>query len=192
MCHFIIYMEILKHRVNYVSDVDFKYGAEIDVRDHNGMIVLSHNYPNDDSNSLVDFLRYFPKNRLLAINVKSCGIEIDVNNIVKQTHNNYFLFDFSLPYLLKSINMQIPCALRLSEYEKEQLNGPKWVWVDSFHSIWYDDEYLQLIKNNGYKTVLVSPELHKRTNELDYQKIESFIDKKLVDAICTDVPDKWK
>ena len=88
--------------------------------------------------------------------------------------------------------MQIPCALRLSEYEKEQLRGPKWVWVDSFHSIWYDDKYLELIKNNGYKIVLVSPELHDRNNKLDYQKIESLINKKLVDAICTDVPDRWK
>ena len=186
------YMEIIKHRINCICDIDSEFGAEIDVRDNDGKIVLSHDYPDNDSETLSNFLKHFPKNRLLAINVKSCGIEIDVNNIVKQTHSNYFLFDFSLPYLLKSINMQIPCALRLSEYEKEQLRGPKWVWVDSFHSIWYDDKYLELIKNNGYKIVLVSPELHERNNKLDYQKIESLINKKLVDAICTDVPDRWK
>ena len=88
-------MEILKHRVNHIHDIDLDYGAEIDVRDHNGTIVLSHDYPDNNSESLVNFLKHFPKNRLLAINVKSCGIEIDVNNIVKQTHSNYFLFDFS-------------------------------------------------------------------------------------------------
>lgn len=185
-------MEILKHQVNRISDIDFKYGAEIDVRDHNGIIVLSHDYPNSSSENLVDFLKYFPKNRLLAINVKSCGIETDVNNILKQNHDNYFLFDFSLPYLLKSIRMNIPCALRLSEYEKELLEGPKWIWVDSFDSVWYDDKYIESIKNKGYKIVLVSPELHNRTNKLDYEKIKSMINKKLVDAICTDAPDRWK
>ena len=186
------FMEIIKHRINCICDIDSKFGAEIDVRDNDGKIILSHDYPDNNSETLSNFLKHFPKNRLLAINVKSCGIEIDVNNIVKQTHSNYFLFDFSLPYLLKSITMQIPCALRLSEYEKEQFSGPKWAWVDSFHSIWYDDKYLELIKNNGYKIVLVSPELHNRNNELDYQKIESLINKKLVDAICTDIPDRWK
>jgi hypothetical protein len=184
-------MDILKHRVNHVSDINTKYGAEIDVRDHNGVIVLSHDYPDNNSESLVTFLKHFPKNQLLAINVKSCGIEIDVNNIVKQNHEKYFLFDFSLPSLLKSINMKIPCALRLSEYEKELLKGPTWVWVDSFHSIWYDDKYLELIKNKGYKIMLVSPELHMRSDQLDYKKIKSLINKKLVDAICTDMPKDW-
>jgi hypothetical protein len=185
-------MEILKHRVNRISDIDLEYGAEIDVRDHNGTIVLSHDYPDNNSENLVDFLKYFPKNRLLAINVKSCGIEMNVNNILKQNHNNYFLFDFSLPYLLKSIHVNIPCALRLSEYEKELLEGPKWIWIDSFHSIWYDDKYIKLIKNKGYQTVLVSPELHGRSNQLDYEKIKFLISKNLVDAICTDVPNRWK
>lgn len=189
--NFTNYMEILKHRVNLMSDIDLEYGAEIDVRDHNGVIVLSHDYPSDNSERLSDFLKHFPKNRLLAINVKSCGIEIDVNNMLKN-HKNYFLFDFSLPYLLKSIHMDIPCALRLSEYEKELFKGPKWAWIDSFHSVWYSDKYIESIKNKGYKIALVSPELHKRSNKLDYEKINSMINKKLVDAICTDVPDKWK
>ena len=88
--------------------------------------------------------------------------------------------------------MNIPCALRLSEYEKELINGPKWIWLDSFSSIWYDDEYLKLIKNKGFKIALVSPELHKRSNLQDYKKIKSMISKKLIDAICTDELDRWK
>ena len=185
-------MEILKHRVNQISDIDLKFGAEIDVRDHNGIIVLSHDYPNDDSERLVDFVKSFPKNHLLAINIKSCGIETDIHNIMKQNHENYFLFDFSLPYLLNSINLGIPCALRLSEYEKELHVGPKWVWLDSFCSVWYDEQYIRSIKNKGYRITIVSPELHKRNDILDYEKIESFIHKDLIDAICTDNMDRWK
>ncbi len=185
-------MEILKHRVNHIYDIDLDHGAEIDVRDHNGTIVLSHDYPDNNSESLVNFLKHFPKNRLLAINVKSCGIEIDVDTLVKQSHQNYFLFDFSIPSLLNSIHMNIPCAQRLSEYEKDLLNGPKWIWIDSFNSVWYDDKYVELIRNKGYKIALVSPELHKRTSQSDYKKIKSLISKKLVDAICTDDLNKWK
>lgn len=186
-----MFMEILKHSVNCISDIDLEHGAEIDVRDKNGVIVLSHNYPDENSESLVNFLKSFPKDQLLAINMKSCGIEIDVNNLIKQTHKNYFLFDFSFPYLLSAIQQNIPCALRLSEYEKELLQGLKWVWLDSFHSIWYDEQYLESLKNQGYKIALVSPELHKRSDLLDSRKIESLINKKLVDAICTDILDKW-
>ena len=185
-------MEILKHRVNQISDIDLNFGSEIDVRDHNGMIVLSHDYPDNNSQLLTNFIKHFPKNQLLAINIKSCGIEADVNNIIKQTHKNYFLFDFSLPNLLKSIDLNIPCAIRLSEYEKELFEGPKWVWIDSFDSVWYDHKYLESIKNKGYQIALVSPELHKRINPLDYEKIKSLINKELVDAVCTDVVDRWK
>ena len=189
---FNVYMEILKHRVNHISEIDLEFGAEIDVRDHKGVIVLSHDYPDDNSERLIDFIQSFPKNQLLAINVKSCGIETDVNNIIKQNHENYFLFDFSLPYLLNSINLNIPCALRLSEFEKELIEGPQWIWIDSFSSIWYDDKYIELIKNKGYKIALVSPELHKRTNLQDHEKIKYLISKNLIDAICTDDVEKWK
>ena len=88
--------------------------------------------------------------------------------------------------------MNIPCAQRLSEYEKDLVNGPKWIWIDSFNSVWYDDKYVEFIKNKGYKIVLVSPELHGRTSQSDYEKIKSLISKKLVDAICTDDLNKWK
>ena len=92
----------------------------------------------------------------------------------------------------KNSNELLRLKNKVIEYEKELLEGPKWIWVDSFDSVWYDDKYIESIKNKGYKIVLVSPELHNRTNKLDYEKIKSMINKKLVDAICTDAPDRWK
>ena len=68
-------MIILKHRCNSIQDIDSKYGAEVDVRDHNGRLVLSHGLPNDKSVELTTYLKIFPKKTLLAINVKSCEIE---------------------------------------------------------------------------------------------------------------------
>lgn len=185
-------MEILKHRVNRISDIDSRYGAEIDVRDHKGIIVLSHDYPKDDSIHLDEFLKHFPKNRLLAINIKSSGIESDIYNILKKhDHNNYFLFDFSVPYLLKSINLKIPCAFRVSEYEKELFQNCGWVWIDSFHESWYDKKYLQNLASLGLKNVLVSPELHNRNNMDENSKIKTLIMSGLIYAICTDNPNLW-
>ena len=65
----------------------------------------------------------------------------------------------------------------------------KWAWVDSFHSIWYNEEYLTSLKNMGLKVALVSPELHNRTNELE--RIRMIVDKINVDAVCTDLPEFW-
>ena len=103
----------------------------------------------------------------------------------------YFAFDFSFPYLFDAIKNNITCALRLSEYEKELLEGPKWTWIDSFHSIWFDEKYVQSIKNLGYSIAIVSPELHGRNVKNEFKQIESLIDKGLVDAICTDNLEMW-
>ena len=69
-CVLIFYMEIIKHRINCISDIDSEFGAEIDVRDNNGKIVLSHDYPDNTSETLSNFLKHFPKNRLLQLMLK--------------------------------------------------------------------------------------------------------------------------
>ena len=90
---------------------------------------------------------------------------------------------------MNAIKNNLRCAFRVSEYEKNIIPQCKWVWIDSFHSIWYDEEYLAGLKNMGLKLALVSPELHNRTNELE--RIRMIIDKIDVDAICTDLPEFW-
>ena len=42
-------LKILKHRGNAVNDIDSNLGIEIDVRDYNNELVLSHDYPNQQS-----------------------------------------------------------------------------------------------------------------------------------------------
>jgi|TARA_B100000959_G_scaffold202719_1_gene212196 hypothetical protein len=185
-------MEILKHRVNTINEIDQNFGAEIDVRDYNGSLVLSHDYPNPQNPQLINFLKNFPKDKLLAVNVKSCGIEKDLFDILKNKQINYFVFDFSIPSLFDAIKNNLTCALRLSEFEKELLDGPKWVWLDSFKSIWYSKDYVRSIKSLGYSISVVSPELHGRSDRKEIEQIKSLIDDDLIDAICTDIPEMWK
>lgn len=183
-------LEIIKHRHLSIPMPDYEFGVEIDVRDYNEILVISHDIPNEKCISLEKFFRNINPNILLAINIKSSGIQQKLLNLLKKYKiENYFTFDWSTPELLHAIKNNLNCAFRVSEYEKNIVPQCKWVWVDAFHSIWYNEEYLMSLKNMGLKLALVSPELHNRTNELE--RIRMIVDKINVDAVCTDMPEFW-
>jgi hypothetical protein len=183
-------LEIIRHRHLSIPAPDYKFGVEVDVRDYNETLVISHDIPNEKSLSFEKFLKNVNPNILLAINIKSSEIQQKLQNLLmKYKIENYFTFDWSMPELLKAIKNNLNCAFRVSEYEKNIIPQCKWAWVDSFHSIWYNEEYLTSLKNMGLKVALVSPELHNRTNELE--RIRMIVDKINVDAVCTDLPEFW-
>lgn len=183
-------MFILKHRANKISDIDARFGVEIDVRDYGSNIVLSHDKPGKQAIKLSDYLNKLQKNTMVAINAKSSEIESDIYNILgRNKHVQYFTFDWSVPSLIKALQAGLVCAFRMSEYEKEIHPGCSWVWVDAFHSIWYDQAFLKALKSRGLKLALVSPELHGRADEMS--KLARFVSNGLVDAICTDLPEYW-
>lgn len=184
-------MEIIKHRINSIEEFDSRYGCEIDVRDFNGEIVLSHDIADSNSIKLDEFLQNIAEDKIIAINIKASEIGKKVKSILDKAYRkNYFVFDFSIPDLMKSISYGLNCAFRLSEYEKEIIPNCNWVWIDMFEKIWYDQVFLKSIKEKGLKIALVSPELHNRNDEL--KEIKELVDEKLIDAICTDFPDRWK
>jgi hypothetical protein len=183
-------MEILKHRINSYHEIEPSIGLEIDVRDFNNELVLSHDHPTFESIKFNDFLKNISKNQLLAINIKSTEIENEIKESLetaKITH--YFTFDWAIPSLIKALNRELVCAFRLSEYEQEIFSQCNWVWIDTFQSIWFDAEYLASLKNLGFKIALVSPELHNRKVEM--KQVKEIVNSVKVDAICTDLPDYW-
>lgn len=183
-------MEILKHRVLTIEQNDPKYGLEIDIRDNGSNLVLSHDVPNSECVKLSDFLKKVSKNQLLSINLKSVEIENQLKKILdKNNITNYFTFDWPVPSLLKAINSKLITAFRLSEYETQIFSECKWVWLDSFHNIWFDDSLITSLHKQGFKIAIVSPELHQRKSEM--KKIKNMVNFDLVDAICTDYPDYW-
>ena len=184
-------MEILKHSANTISDIDLNYGVEIDVRDNGRDLVISHDLSLGPVITLNDYLKHFKKTKLIAINIKSVELEkklkqiLDSNNIV-----NYFTFDWPIPSLLKAIQIPLICAFRLSEYEKEFIPNCSWAWIDTFHSIWYDEKFLEYLNDKGIKIALVSPEIHHRQHEL--KKVKDIINTGFIDAICTDIPEYYE
>lgn len=183
-------MEIIKHRVNAVLEIDSRFGSEIDIRDYNNDLVLSHDNPSRENITLREFLKKIDMNKILAINAKTSEIEKELYQIIQKTGiKNYFTFDWSIPALLKALNTKLVCAYRLSEYEKDRYSNCQWVWLDAFHSIWYDKSLTSSLKDEGYKVAIVSPELHGRKKELN--KVKEIVKSGTVDAICTDLPEYW-
>ena len=108
-------LEIIRHRHLSIPAPDYKFGVEIDVRDYNETLVISHDIPNEKSLSFEKFLKNVNPNILLAINIKSSEIQQKLQNLlVKYKIENYFTFDWTMPELLKAIKNNLNCAFRVS------------------------------------------------------------------------------
>lgn len=182
-------MEVLKHRANDIDFTKQDFGLEIDVRDFNDNLVISHDHPTEKSILLSDYLTNVKEDTLLAINVKSTEIEKELKNILNEFNiERYFTFDWPIPALIKAQNNDLTCAFRLSEFEKDIFSSCEWVWIDCFNSIWYDEKVLFSLKEK-FKIAIVSPELHNRKSEME--KVKEILSKVEVNAICTDEPEFW-
>lgn len=170
------------------------YGVELDLRDHNNNLVISHD-PATGENTLFDeFLQLYNQigaTQTIAINIKSDGISDALCKALKRYNiQNYFAFDMSIPDTLSYLKNNILIYMRISEYEDwtplhEKAAG---IWLDNFTN---KISYLDLIKkitNNSKPVCMVSPELHGRP------PLEENIAKLILDRashICTDEIGYW-
>jgi hypothetical protein len=166
------------------------FSAEIDLRYSNGKIIVSH----DDSNYLLskDIREFDLTGIRLALNIKSDGLFNESNILEKLLQNDKsFFFDGSIPEMLKYRELDLPHALRLSEFEKTIPWATSYIWMDGFYSDWW-------LKSNGIRkymdkseVIMVSPEIHNRPhkNSWDWiiaRKIEGYSL-----SICTDLPEEF-
>lgn len=136
----------------------------------------------------------FPNRKLLALNIKSDGLSEMIREMLAERRtSNYFVFDMSVPDGLSYLKAGLKVFTRQSEYEQspsfyEQAKG---VWLDEFHGHWITSKIIEGHINNGKKVAIVSPELHGRGYEAeweDYRKVCSRVDPDFM-MICTDFPD---
>lgn len=186
-------MNFICHRVNTIdalSKIDKKHGVEIDLRDEQGVLILSHD-PFAEGEHFEDFLEAYEHGTLI-LNIKSERIEHKVLECLKrQNIENYFFLDSSFPmiYLLSNAGER-KIALRFSEFEgmdtiRAMAGKVDWVWVDCFTKFpLSSDEYHEL-KALGYKLCLVSPELQGRDGDIELYKAQIAQLGITFDAICT-------
>jgi len=195
-------MHFIAHRVNKLSELlelPHEYGAEIDLRDRGERLILQHD-PFIDGEDAEPFFEHY-KHGTLILNVKSERIEYKVTELLNKFGlHDYFFLDSSLPMIVKlSREGEKKVAIRYSEYETiETVLAFKglidWVWIDCFSRLPLDKNIFNTLKNAGFKTCLVSPELQGRGEDIEKYKLHLQNEGIELDAICTKLYniDKWQ
>lgn len=203
-------MEIIAHRGHwdsidqqntekaFIKSLKNNYGIETDLRDQNEDIVISHDFPNNNSMKFIDFLEIYSKyNKCskLALNIKSNGLQTKLKKYLDiYKIKDYFVFDMSIPDTIPYISKKMNVFSRLSEYEETCCfqDDIKGIWIDEFNSHWIKTELLTKFVNLHKSICIVSPELHNRTYQKEWENYRRFEKKygKNKLAICTDHPEQ--
>ena len=175
----------------FESALENSFSVETDFREHNGSIVISHDLVEKNYDPL-QFNEYSNLGIRTAINIKSDGLSVmfDKSRDFLESIESW-IFDCSIPEILKYKELGIKHALRISELEKELPWIAPVIWLDCFISDWYVDRMELLEKFPNCEIVLVSPEIHSR----DFRGAWDYFQKILKSSfsnvsICTDYPDK--
>jgi len=176
------------------------FGAETDIRDFNGQLVISHDPANPESLTLEEFLKLYlqyPTQPILALNIKADGLQDSLQTQLKLFRvENYFVFDMAVPDSLLYLKLGMNTYTRQSEYELvpayyEKAHG---IWLDEFDGHWLTNEVIEQHLSNGKAACIVSPELHKRPYEKEWQHYRDLEKKIGKDSLmlCTDLPEYAK
>jgi len=180
--------------IAFQRSFDFGFGAETDVRDRNGALVIAHDPPDDTAITLESILDMLGGRDLpLAINVKADGLGRMLMFAMRARGlRQWFTFDMTVPELVAQIRLGLPVYTRASEYERsppcyDQAAG---VWLDAFHGPWYTGAIVRQFLNDRKAVSIVSPELHGR----DHLPLWAMLRAEGVYShpslmICTDLPE---
>jgi len=176
------------------------FGVELDVRDYNSQLVVSHDPARNNNDHLLlskVFKLYKHKSSFshyIAINIKSDGL---IDELKKQINSyeiiKYFTFDMSVPELLRYRNTCMNYFTRISEFEPNpnMLDDAAGIWLDAFESEWYDADYIQCLLKTGKQVCIVSSELHGRDHTHQWALIKGLNDQNNL-MLCTDKPNRAK
>ncbi len=185
------------------------FSLETDIRDHGGNVVISHDPLSfkETPISLGILLAHLKgcrhQDSMIALNIKSDGLS---NLLAKLLENEdslkerVYFFDMSIPESIRYSNLNLPFALRLSEYEplnalssKAWPTSPRAIWIDGFHHDWFlqDGGKAILELANQHIVTIVSPELHGRNSE---KFVDWFLENGAGNenlTVCTDLPERF-
>jgi len=174
------------HSINAAKKNGFS--AEIDLRVQKNQIILAHDNPIQEIESV--FEAAISTEIALALNIKMDGLT-SILLPFKEAISKYqsFVFDGSIPEMYKFANNEIPHALRLSEYEREIPWESEFIWCDAFHDEWWiNDKSINDYLESSKKIIFVSPELHSRDCSKSWIQFKQWKLKNLNFGVCTDFP----
>lgn len=206
-------MKIIQHRVNdleKLGKIPNEFGCEIDLRNHNADIYVTHDPFKKDGPLLEEWLSYF-NHEFLILNVKEEGLEDRLFELMAQYNiKDYFILDETIPYIQKyALLGNSRFALRISEIESDvsaillqswlrsKGNSIDWIWADTFSGAPLAAEVYKKLQDNGFKICQVSPELHHLGDQSRWQGLVDKFSENLVsqgthlDMICTKMAGYW-
>ncbi|MBK8870055.1 MAG: phosphodiesterase [Elusimicrobia bacterium] len=171
---------------------DLGFGTETDVRDSAGRLVISHDPPRGNEQTLSSFLETPGREgKPIALNIKADGlanlIATAMSGIPKK---DWFVFDMSIPEMRAQFLAGNPVFVRMSEVEGEGpwLKNADGVWLDAFEREWFTLDLIRELRRCQKKVCVVSPELHNR----DARSVWSLLQPLAGDdgvMLCTDKPE---
>ena len=198
-------MQIISHRGYWKSGKEknteiafsrsfaLNFGTETDLRDCMGKLVISHDMPNGNEIYFDEFLSLVgPKEKLLAINIKSDGLAIPLKHAMKNYNpKNWFVFDMSIPDMNVHISVGNPVFARMSEVESQipwfdLVDG---IWLDSFDNEWFDEGFIRDLIMQRKRVCVVSSELHDRCHLNLWKSLLSLSGNDSL-ILCTDYPEQ--
>ncbi|GAA3957797.1 hypothetical protein [Allohahella marinimesophila] len=195
-------VEFIAHRINQraeLANVSKNFGVELDLRDCEKMLHLSHD-PFTIGESFDEYARAYDHGTMI-LNIKSERIELRAIELIKRHKiQKYFFLDSSFPMLkLLSDLGENNLAVRFSEYEgmdtlRAMRGRARWVWVDCFSRLPLTDIIYQELKDLNYNICIVSPELQGQDEKLEDYAAYMRQEKIVPDAICSKVYnfERWK
>ena len=172
------------------------FGAETDVRDHAGTLVIAHDPPRGGEIKLSAVLAAYRASAVsgpLALNVKADGLQQLLADALDSAQVPYFVFDMSVPDMVAYARASMRYFTRQSEYELVPVlyEDAAGVWVDCFERAWVDEACVAAHLSAGKDVCLVSPELHGRDPAPAWEAWSSWPvlrDPRVI--VCTDLPER--
>lgn len=210
-------MLIVDHRRNdlaQIDETDPRFGAEIDLRNHENNILVTHDPFVTDAPKLENWLEHY-RHRFLIANVKEEGMEERLVALLTRFEvTDYFILDESFPFIRKYALSGLPhFALRVSEFEdyRTALNlarslktagrSVEWIWADSFTGEPLNPDTARALRDEGFKLCAVSPELHHVNAPASWEERVTQFQNKLEnpalkascpDMVCSKLPQNWE
>lgn len=204
-------MQILSHRgywktpeeknlpVAFTRSFELGFGTETDVRDLAGALVISHDPPDAGAmtaDEMATIHGRFDPSLTLALNVKADGLQAMTKSLLeKHGLSDAFVFDMSIPDAIQWLKAGVPIFTRHSDVEPapDLYDLAHGVWLDAFHSDWWDIDVISRHLDADKRVCIVSPDLHKR----DYTPVWEMLANSEVCChknvlICTDYPENAK
>lgn len=168
------------------------FGAETDVRDSLGQLVIAHDLPLGGEMELDAFLHLARRRVLpLALNIKSDGLAVPLARAMRGYQGEWFVFDMSVPDLRAHLAAGNPVYTRLSDIEPRPacLEACEGVWLDSFEGQWFGRTVIEDLLARGKRVCVVSPELHGRDPSALWASLRRLATHPGL-ALCTDQPEQ--